>query len=126
MLLCGAKKAIEEYNKALAMDYIPEPLAALGYVYGKRGDRKAARGYLDLRKEAERKERIAYLSPYYEALIFAGLKDTVRCLDALDKAYEQNCDWLIFLNVEPRWAGVRSHQRFHRLVERVGITPRTI
>ncbi|HUI63527.1 MAG TPA: winged helix-turn-helix domain-containing protein [Bacteroidota bacterium] len=115
------KKAIAEYKTALGIEFVPDPLGSLGYLYGKRGDRKAALRYLQLLREAEKEGRIAYMPAYYEALIFAGLNDKKRCLDALEKACEQKCDWLIFLKVEPRWAAVRNEKRFVRLLERVGL-----
>ena len=61
---------------------------------------------------------------YYEALIRIGLGENDRALDCLESALAQNCDWLIFLNVEPCWKDLRKSRRFGKLSEKVGLKPR--
>jgi tetratricopeptide (TPR) repeat protein len=116
-------KAIAQYEKSLEIDFLPPTVASLGFVYGRRRDRKNALRQLARLEEAERDKKIAYVSGYCEALVRAGLRENGRCMDALERAFKERCDWLIYLAVEPRWKELRSEQRFHKLLHRVGLQP---
>jgi Flp pilus assembly protein TadD len=61
-----------------------------------------------------------YLPPYAVALVYAGLEDTERALEWLDRAYTARDVHLIFLVVDPKWASCASDPRFQRLIDRCG------
>jgi Flp pilus assembly protein TadD len=65
-----------------------------------------------------------YMPAYAVALVYAGLGDTERALESLDRAYLERDVHLIFLVVDPKWQSCATDPRFQRLVERCGF-PRT-
>ena len=114
--------ALKEFELALELErMIPFPLAALGHLYGKMGKRRLAQSVLRDFSKLHKEGRAAYVSGYCQALIYAGLGENELCLSALEKSYDQRCDWLIHLAVEPRWSGVRDDPRFHKLMKKVGL-----
>ena len=62
-----------------------------------------------------------YVSPFYVALIFTGLKENEKALDWLDKAYQDRSNPLIFLKVDPELDPLRSNPRFQDLQRRIGL-----
>ncbi|MGA8087650.1 MAG: hypothetical protein WCA10_10105 [Terracidiphilus sp.] len=113
--------ALKEYMLSLENEYMPAALAALGHLEAKLGNRQRAEQALDELNELYNQGAISYVPGYAKALIFAGLNDINRCLDSLEEAYDQHCDWLIHLEVERRWDPVRDSDRFEKLVQMVGI-----
>ena len=63
-----------------------------------------------------------YVSPYFLALVYVGLKDDGRALAALEAAAEERHPYLTLLNVEPVFDRLRSQARFSALVRKVGLT----
>jgi DNA-binding winged helix-turn-helix (wHTH) protein len=121
----GAREeAIKQFDLALGIEFIPETAAALGFIHGQKGNRKKALASLNLIYEAKKKNKIAYVSSYFEALVYTGLGEKRKALDALDKAFKERCDWLIHLAVEPRWETLRGEKRFVNLMRRVGLQPK--
>jgi tetratricopeptide (TPR) repeat protein len=115
-------EARRSYKQTLKFEQLPVAIAALGHMEGTLGNKSAARSALRELQELHKKRRIAYLPAYCDALVYAGLSDKERALDALEKAYEQNGDWLIHLAVEPRWVEIRNEKRFKALMKKVGIS----
>ncbi len=114
------EEAIAELEKVVALSNRRTlSLAALGHVYAVAGKIDEAQQILDeLLALAQQK----YVSAYDIALIYAGLAEHERALDWLEKAYaEHNC-WLGFLNIEPRFYGLRAEARFGALLKRVGLS----
>ena len=62
-----------------------------------------------------------YVSPFGLALICVGLRDDDRAFEYFEKAVEEHCDTLIYLNVEPRFDRIRSDPRFKMLFNRIGL-----
>ncbi len=111
-------RAITEYKKSMGIAVFPDGFASLGHAYGLGGDARMALSCLDnLRAFKE----IAYVSGYYEALIYIALGKKKEAMDALENAFTQKCDWLIYLKVEPRWKPLRDEKKFIGLLERVGL-----
>lgn len=117
------KEAIEQYKKTLEIDFIPDAVASLGFVYGRQGNRREALKQLIALDRARENQQIAYVSSYFVALVRAGLGDTNLALNALEKAFKERCDWMIYLAVEPRWKGLRKGKRYRRLLRSVGLEP---
>jgi len=126
-LAAGATaQAIDQYNRALKIDHLPDAIGSRGYVLGLTGDRDEALKCIEYLRRAETEWPLAYVSSYYDALIWTGVGEKEKALDALDKAYSERCDWLIQLAVEPRWKTLRDEPRFGKLLEKVGLThPKT-
>jgi tetratricopeptide (TPR) repeat protein/DNA-binding winged helix-turn-helix (wHTH) protein len=125
-LVCEALKdyaeALKSFETALKLEEMAVALAGLGHLHGLMGKRNLAISALERLVELHNKGEIAYLSGYCQALIHVSLGETDECIKGLERAYEERCDWLMHLGVEPRWAPVRSHPRFKDLMHNVGIT----
>jgi tetratricopeptide (TPR) repeat protein len=113
--------AMKSYRHALKLETTPVALASIGHLYGIQGKRNLAYSVLRDLRELYTRKKIAYLPAYCEALVYAGLGQKTPCLDALERAFEQRCDWLMHLRVEPRWRFLRNSGRFRKLIDRVGI-----
>jgi DNA-binding winged helix-turn-helix (wHTH) protein len=93
-------------------------IAALGFVQGAAGLRDEARATL---KALTGLATERYVTPYGIALVHAGLGETERALDWLDRALEDRSHWLVWLTLDPRLRGVRSHRRYRELVAKIGL-----
>ena len=64
--------------------------------------------------------RHEYVPSYIVGLIHLGLGHTDEAIDWLNRACEERAHWVIFLNSDPVFDGVRKHPRFEELLEKVG------
>lgn len=111
------EEAIQKMSEALSYDRDNSViLAALGYSHALAGNHEEARRIID-ELGASMKER--YVSPFTLALIHAGLDDKDGAFEWLERAYEDRSSWLLSLDVEPAFDGLRSDPRFTDLVGRV-------
>ncbi len=112
-----AAAAVEEFKRAEEyMGEDPETLAALGHAYAVAGRRAEAQKVLErLRGLASR----GYVSPYFTAIVHAGLGDRERAFESLERAYEDRHPGMILLKSEPRFDQLRRDPRFTKLVQRV-------
>jgi tetratricopeptide (TPR) repeat protein len=113
--------AYDEAERALreAVSLSPETAyatAALGYLYGVRGDRAAAEQVL---VELAARGKTGYVSPVAVCMVYAGLGMVDETFAWLDRAYEERRGWLAYLKVEPTLDGVRDDPRFTALVRRM-------
>ncbi len=115
------EEAITEIRKAAALSAGNARVqATLGYAYAVSGRRREALGVLN---ELKVRSQQSYVSPYFIALIYAGLGDNDRTLDWLEKAYQERHPYLAFLKLEPVFRNLRSDPRFQELLRRVGLPP---
>jgi serine/threonine-protein kinase len=92
--------------------------AALSQTLGSAGRKEKALEILDdLTKLAKQK----YVAAYFFALIHIGLGEDDRAIEYLEKSFEEHSHWLIYLHIDPRVDGLRSHPRFQDLLRRVGL-----
>ena len=92
--------------------------ATLGHAYAVAGQRAQALKVLgDL--QALAKER--YVSPYYFALISAGLGDNQQAVAWLQKAQEERQPYLVLMNVEPVFDRLHSDPGFIAIERSVGL-----
>jgi DNA-binding winged helix-turn-helix (wHTH) protein/Flp pilus assembly protein TadD len=96
----------------------PAVLAALAYVHACAGESSAAAPILG---ELEELSQRRYVSPYWLALVYAGLGGRERALDLLDRAYAGRDVWLTWLAVEPRFDVLRPEPRFQELLRQIGL-----
>ena len=92
--------------------------ADLGHAYAIAGDRGAATRILAELKQASAR---TYISPFEIALIDIGLGEKDRAFAALEQAYRERSDMLLYLRVDPRLDPLRPDARFASLVNRIGI-----
>jgi eukaryotic-like serine/threonine-protein kinase len=95
-----------------------EAEAGLGYVYAVSGKRGDALRVLDQLKELSKRR---YVSPFFIALIYAGLEDKDQAFAWLEKAYVDRSDLLVYLEMEPKLDSLRPERKFADLVSRVGL-----
>jgi tetratricopeptide (TPR) repeat protein len=97
-------------------------LGALGYVYGRASNtneqREQAAALVSqlMPRLAEGKS-----SYFFLALIYAGLGETDSA-QALEGAIEERCSYLIHLNTEPIFDGLRTDARFAELLRSIGLS----
>jgi serine/threonine-protein kinase len=98
------EQAIAAYGKALELGDYPETLPSLAYAYARSGNAAGAREILrELRERARRR----YVSPYWLALVHAGLGEERQARAELEKAREERAVWLPWFDVEPRFDRLR-------------------
>jgi TolB-like protein/Tfp pilus assembly protein PilF len=110
-------EAIAEYQKAVELNDDPEALAYLGQAYARAGQRDEAQKIL-ARLTEEAKSR--YVSGYAMALMFMGLGDKERAIDALERAYREGAGNDLFtIKVDPMLDDLRGQARFEALAQKI-------
>ncbi len=113
------EEAIGEIRKAVALSGgNTRALATLGHAYAVSGRRSEA---LKVLNDLKARSKQSYVSPYFIALIYAGLGENDRTLEWLEKAYQERHPYLILLKVQPVFRSLHSDPRFQDLLRRVGL-----
>ena len=55
------------------------------------------------------------------AEIYARLADPRRAVDHLERAFEERHTWLVYLNCDPAFDGIRGDPAFRAMVRKVGL-----
>lgn len=114
--------AIVEYGIARECSSdLPMIIACLGHGYAAAADFAAAQGVLD---ELAVIRKTRYVPPYWVALVYAGLGLVDEAFEWLQRAYDERCDWLAFMNVDPRLDHLRTDPRFESLVSKLHLPVR--
>jgi TolB-like protein/Flp pilus assembly protein TadD len=93
-------------------------LSLLGHLYAVTGQQEQAREILSRLRDLSRSQ---YVPSLYVALIYIGLGDKDQAFALLDKAYEERCDFLVYLPTDPMADPLRSDPRFKALLQRLGL-----
>jgi TolB-like protein/Tfp pilus assembly protein PilF len=111
------KPAIEEYEKARALNDDPSMLGLLANAYAKSGNKAEA---LKIRDQLELISKQRYVSGYSFALAYLGLGNKEEAFRWLEKAYDDRAgDALRFVKVEPLLDPLRGDPRFEALVAKI-------
>lgn len=113
--------AIAEFEKRLSVskDDDGRMRASLAFAYGMSGRNQDARKILAELLELYRRRQT---SPYYIAIVYAGLSDNDQVFAWLDECYRQRSRPLPSgLKVNPAWDNLRSDPRFGDLLRRMGL-----
>jgi DNA-binding winged helix-turn-helix (wHTH) protein/TolB-like protein/Flp pilus assembly protein TadD len=94
----------------------PVTIAARGFVAGVSGRGAQARAALAELQELSGKR---FVTSYGVALVHAGLGDNDAAYAALEKAFEERSNWLVWLRLDPRWNALRADARFDALQSRM-------
>lgn len=108
--------AAAEFEAMVATSPIQQAVALLGYCYAVSGRRDEAGRILSRLDELESQR---FVSAYVRAFVHVGLGERERALDQLERAYEEQEPWAVFLNVDPFFRSLRGEPRFTRLLERL-------
>jgi eukaryotic-like serine/threonine-protein kinase len=92
-------------------------LASLGYVYGLQGNKREAEKVL---AELMQRSKRTYVSPSLLAYVYVGLGDRERTLSALEQAYQEHDQEMIYLKVDPMFDQYHSDPRFQELLRGMG------
>lgn len=109
--------AIESYERSVALsNRTPTQLASLAHAHARAGNREKAEQMLA--------ELLAvttgYVSPFKIALVYAGLGDSDRAFEWLDRAGEIRDGWMTTLKIAQELIPLRMDPRFAGLLKRVG------
>jgi len=111
-------EAIAVFKKLLGLNDAPMFLAALGHAYARAGKHRDTRNVLnELREQSEQR----YVSAYGTALIHLALGDKNMAFSYLEQAYENRCEMMSWLKVDPALDSIRTDLRFINLLRRLGL-----
>ena len=96
----------------------PAAIAALAHTYAVWGQRAEAEKRL---AQLQTLSKTQYVPPFDVAMVHMGLGDKNRALEWLDKAYEEQSAFLIWIRVDPRFDSLHVEPRFHALLRRMGL-----
>ena len=104
------ERAVAELRKAVDLSHgTPMMVSALANTYARAGNKIEAEKLL---AQLGAESKTQYVSPYYFAIVYAGLGENETAMDWLDKAFADRSNGLVFLQVEPELDGLRSNPRF--------------
>jgi eukaryotic-like serine/threonine-protein kinase len=113
------QKAIAKLQRAQQLEDQPWISCWLGHAYAASGDRQNAQKIINDLSELSKRR---YVSPYFTATVYAGLKDKEKTIEYLEKAYQDKSIWLVWLRVEDIFDFLRPDPRFQDLERRVGLS----
>jgi hypothetical protein len=95
----------------------PAILALMGHEYAVSGDKANANKVIaKLARIATKK----YVPSVYFALVYTGLNDKDDAFRWMERAYEERCEYLVYLGSEPLADPLRDDPRFVTFVQRIG------
>lgn len=113
------EQSIKDYRHALELSPgNPNYLAALGHVYASIGNTAAAHKILDTLSVVNKEEPV---SPFFIALVYAGLNDKEKALDWLENSYKEKSGSVRYLKMEPRLQNLRNEPRYAALMKKIGL-----
>jgi class 3 adenylate cyclase/tetratricopeptide (TPR) repeat protein len=88
-------------------------LAMLGHGLASAGRKEEA---LKVMEKLEERSKHQYVPSYWIAVIYNGFRDREQVAAWLRKAYEERSSWLVWCNVEPRFAWLKGDPEFSSLI----------
>ncbi len=116
-------KAVREFQKAAELFKDPMMRAWIARTYAIAGRRSEAERVL---AEVKALSKQQYASPYLMASIYAALGQKDVAFEWLDRVYKDHSYYVVWLNVDRVFDGVRSDARFQDLLNRIGIAPQGV
>jgi eukaryotic-like serine/threonine-protein kinase len=111
--------AVRELRTAVSLDDGTLTQASLAFVLARSGAK--AEALQILKKLTDRSERGGYVSQYQFAIVYAGLDDRDKAIEALNRGLEERPWELVGLKVDPLLAPLRGDPRFLQIVGRLGL-----
>ena len=113
-------EAIREFQKATDLYNDPMMKAWIARAYamaGKKGEAERTLAEVKLLSKAN------YTSPYPMASIYAALGQKDAAFEWLERVYKDHSYYVVWLNIDRVFDGLRSDRRFQDLLDRIGIAP---
>jgi tetratricopeptide (TPR) repeat protein len=108
------KEAISELQTAVKLSSESTlALAMLGHGFASAARREEAMQILEHLKERSKSK---YVPSYWIAVIYNGFRDREQTVAWMRKAFEERSSWLVWSNVEPRFAWLRDDPEFASLM----------
>ena len=111
-------EAISEYLKASDLSGGPQKMVALAHAYPAAGRKAEADKIL---RDLEHKLKQTSASPYTMATIYAGLGESDKALEFLERAYSQRSFEILSLRSDLLLDSLHPDPRFQDLVRRIGL-----
>ena len=113
--------AVRELEASTRLDAGPVVLSELGSAYGRAGRRRDAERML---AELDKVSKTRYVTPFFYAIVYAGLAEKDRAFELLRKCVEQRSQSLSYwAKVGPMLDPVRSDPRYARLLRDLNLAP---
>lgn len=109
--------AAAAFQKAREIDDTPDFRAYQARVYALAGKRSEA---VKMLAELQEMSKQRYISPFFIAVVYAGLDEKDAAFEWLEKASEDRSFWMTSLKVNPQLDPLRDDPRFQELMKRVG------
>ena len=112
------REAIADLEAARRLDNSPRSTAILGEAFALSGDKPRARQILaELQDRAKRE----YVSPLYQAIVYAGLGEKDAAFSEVQAAFEERSTDMLGLKTGALYDPLRSDPRFDDLLKRMGM-----
>ena len=109
-----------ELTEAFRLENNPWTVASLAHAWAVSGDLVRAQQLLaDLQQRAS----CQFVSPYFVARTFTGLRDKEQAFAWLEKAYDARDECLTWLKVDPTMDDLHADTRYPDLLRRLGLPP---
>lgn len=110
--------ALAQYAATGALRTWIPTLAAEGYVQARLGRRREAAATL---VQMDSASHTRYVTAYGVALVHAALGRPDSAFAWLRRAKEERTNWMVWLDLDPRWSPIRNDPRFDELVRQAGL-----
>jgi hypothetical protein len=74
-----------------------------------------------IESQLERMRTHSYVAALYIAMIWTGLRERDQAFLWLNRAYEEDCEYLVYLRTEPAADPLRDDPRFEGLLRKLGL-----
>jgi adenylate cyclase len=108
------KEAISELQAAVKISRESTlALAMLGHGFAAAGRKIEA---MEILENLKKRSQSRYVPSYWIAVIYSGFQDREETIAWLRKAFEEHSSWLVWSNVEPKFAWLRDDSDFASLI----------
>jgi len=123
LLMMGEIDAAIKIFKTLGggVTFSVKPYTQLGYAYALKGELVEAHKYLKELKGMAKKDNISTYN-FDFAILYTALGKSDKAFDYLEKSYKERFGSMILMNLSPIWKPLHGDDRFHSLIQRIGLT----
>lgn len=118
MMKGNLPEAKAELQTATELDDLPWYIGAVGYAHAISGDR--AKGEETLKRLDDLAKR-RYVTPNAYMLVYLGLGEKKKALDALEKCYQDQDGACWYMKIDRIYDSLRNESRFQALLKKVGL-----